>query len=129
MQDNVADMLTRIRNAQAVHKVDVLVPYSKFKEKILAVLLDEGYISGFEVMGEGAKCTLLIILKYYNNAPVIKSITRISKSSLRHYVRAKNIKKVLNGLGVSILSTPKGVCTDRQARSMNVGGEILCNVY
>ncbi len=128
MSDTVADMLTRIRNAHMVHKTHVSVPASKLKESIVKVLAEEGYITGYEVNGEVATKQITIELKYYNNAPVISNIKRISKPSLRVYSKSADIPEVMNGLGVVVISTPKGVMTGQNAKALNVGGEILCSV-
>lgn len=127
MTDPIADMLTRIRNAQRAEKASVSMPSSKLKVAIARVLADEGYIDGFQVH-EGAKPTLEVGLKYYAGRPVIELIERVSRPGLRIYKSCKDIPKVMNGLGVAIVSTPAGVITDRAARSRNVGGEVLCIV-
>ena len=128
MSDPIADMLTRIRNAQMVEKANVSMPASKLKTAIAAVLRDEGYIDGFEVRRDGAKADLQIALKYYAGRPVIERIERVSRPGLRIYRGRNAIPKVMNGLGVAIVSTPKGVMTDRKARQVGVGGEVLCYV-
>lgn len=128
MTDPVADMLTRIRNAQMAEKVSVLMPASKLKVAIASVLKDEGYIDGFAVRPNEGKPVLDVALKYYAGRPVIERIERISKPGLRVYKGKDDLPKVMNGLGVAIVSTPKGVMTDRKARASNVGGEILCIV-
>jgi len=127
MTDPIADMLTRIRNAQRAEKTSVAMPSSKLKVAIARVLADEGYIDGFQVHG-GTKPTLEVALKYYAGRPVIELIERVSRPGLRIYKSCKDIPKVMNGLGVAIVSTPAGVITDRAARSRNVGGEVLCIV-
>jgi small subunit ribosomal protein S8 len=127
MSDPIADMLTRIRNAQAMEKVVVAMPSSKVKVAIAQVLKDEGYIDGFAVRGE-AKPELEVQLKYYAGRPVIEKIERISKPGLRIYRGTNELPRVMNGLGVAIVSTPKGVMTDRKARANGVGGEVLCIV-
>lgn len=128
MSDPVADMLTRIRNGQMAEKLGVSMPSSKLKMAIAQVLKDEGYIESFAVRdGEGKK-ELDIELKYYAGRPVIERIERVSRPGLRIYRGNQNLPKVMNGLGIAIVSTPKGVMTDRQARSVNVGGEVLCIV-
>ena len=130
MSDPIADMLTRIRNAQAVNKAQVSIPASNLKSAIASVMQDEGYITSFAINGDNiAKKTLTIKLKYYDNKPVIESLERISKPSLRLYANKDNIPSVLNGLGVVIISTPKGVMTDVDARKQKVGGEIICKVF
>ncbi|GAB1576945.1 MULTISPECIES: 30S ribosomal protein S8 [Bordetella] len=128
MSDPIADMLTRIRNAQQVDKVTVSMPSSKLKAAIAAVLQDEGYIDGFEVKGTQAKPELEITLKYYAGRPVIERIERVSRPGLRIYKGRSSIPQVMNGLGVAIVSTSRGVMTDRKARANGVGGEVLCYV-
>lgn len=128
MSDPIADMLTRIRNAHAVDKKEVCVPASNLKSAIADVMQKEGYIESFNVDGDGAQKTLTIQLKYYDNKPVIDSLKRVSKPSLRVYAKSTNMPKVMNGLGIVIVSTPKGVMTGQQASAENVGGEVLCSV-
>ena len=128
MSDPIADMLTRIRNAQRVDKASVTMPSSKLKAAIAAVLKDEGYIEDFRVAGEKAKPQLEIALKYYAGRPVIERIDRVSRPGLRIYKGHDAIPQVLNGLGVAIVSTSRGVMTDRKARATGVGGEVLCYV-
>jgi small subunit ribosomal protein S8 len=128
MSDPIADMLTRIRNAQIVQKSAVTMPSSKLKVAIAQVLKDEGYIDGFVVKAEGAKSELEIGLKYYAGRPVIERIERVSRPGLRIYKGRDAIPQVMNGLGVAIVTTPKGVMTDRKARQTGVGGEVLCYV-
>ena len=128
MSDPIADMLTRIRNAQLVQKAVVLVPSSKVKVAIAQVLQDEGYIDGFKVKVDGAKSVLEVVLKYYAGKPVIERIERVSRPGLRVYKGCDAIPQVMNGLGVAIVTTPKGVMTDRKARQTGVGGEVLCYV-
>ena len=128
MTDPIADMLTRIRNAQTAQKGAVVMPSSKLKVAIAAVLKDEGYIDDFAIRENGSKPELDIALKYYAGRPVIERIERISKPGLRVYKGKDDLPRVLNGLGVAIVSTPKGVMTDRKARASNVGGEVLCIV-
>lgn len=128
MSDPVADMLTRIRNAQQAEKASVSMPASKLKVAIAQVLKDEGYIEDFAVRGEGATRELSIGLKYYAGRPVIERIERVSKPGLRVYRGCNELPKVMNGLGVAIVSTPSGVMTDRHARANKVGGEVLCFV-
>jgi len=128
MSDPIADMLTRIRNAQAVDKQVVSMPSSKLKVAIAQVLKDEGYIDGFAVKSEGVKSELEITLKYYAGRPVIERIERVSRPGLRIYRGRDAIPQVMNGLGVAIVTTPKGVMTDRKARQTGVGGEVLCYV-
>ena len=128
MSDPIADMLTRIRNAQAMEKVEVAMPASKVKSAIAKVLKDEGYVEDFRVDGNGAHLQLVIQLKYYAGRPVIEKIERISRPGLRIYKGADELPKVMNGLGVAVVSTSKGVMTDRHARAQGVGGEVLCIV-
>jgi small subunit ribosomal protein S8 len=128
MTDPIADMLTRIRYAQMADKVAVSMPSSKIKVSIAKVLKDEGYIDDFAVRENGGKPELDIALKYYAGRPVIERIERVSKPGLRVYKGTDDLPRVMNGLGVAIVSTPKGVMTDRKARASNVGGEVLCVV-
>src|SRR4029077_10611611 len=128
MTDPIADMLTRIRNAQMTEKATVVMPSSKVKIAIAKVLKDEGYIDGFKVAGEEAKPQLEIALRYYAGKPVIEKIERVSKPGLRVYKSKVDIPKVMNGLGIAIVSTSHGVMTDRKARATGVGGEVLCIV-
>ncbi|MBA4178187.1 MAG: 30S ribosomal protein S8 [Leptothrix sp. (in: Bacteria)] len=128
MSDPIADMLTRIRNAQAVDKSAVKMPSSKLKVAIAQVLKDEGYIDGYAVREETGKPELEIALKYYAGKPVIERIERVSRPGLRIYKGRDAIPQVMNGLGVAIVTTPKGVMTDRKARQTGVGGEVLCYV-
>ena len=128
MSDPIADMLTRIRNAQLVEKASVNMPSSKLKVAIAQVLQDEGYIESFKVTSDGGKSQLEIGLKYYAGRPVIERIERVSRPGLRVYRGKGDIPTVMNGLGVTIISTPQGVMTDRKARATGTGGEILCYV-
>ena len=128
MSDPIADMLTRIRNAQSVDKAVVSMPSSKLKVAIAQVLKDEGYIDGFSVRTDGGKSQLEIALKYYAGRPVLERIERVSRPGLRVYRGREAIPAVMNGLGVAIVTTPKGVMTDRKARQTGVGGEVLCYV-
>jgi small subunit ribosomal protein S8 len=128
MSDPIADMLTRIRNAQSVDKASVSMPSSKLKVAIAQVLKDEGYIDGFAIKGEAGKAELEIALKYYAGRPVIERIERVSRPGLRIYKGRHNIPQVMNGLGVAIVTTPQGVMTDRKARAAGIGGEVLCYV-
>lgn len=128
MSDPIADMLTRIRNAQQVEKITVSMPSSKLKVAIATVLRDEGYIDTFEVKGEKAKPELELSLKYYAGRPVIERIERVSRPGLRIYKGRNDIPQVMQGLGVAIVSTSHGVMTDRKARTVGVGGEVLCYV-
>ena len=130
MTDPIADMLTRIRNSNTVKHETVNVPASKLKVELAKLLKSEGFIADYEVKEEGKFKVITITLKYdAAGKPVITKLERISKPGLRHYSKAKNLQKVLGGLGVAIVSTPKGLLTDRKARKENVGGEVLCYVY
>ncbi len=128
--DPIGDMLTRIRNGQKARKTTITSPASSLRENVLEVLKQEGYIRGYarEKVSEGID-QIKIELKYYENQPVIRSIDRVSKPGRRVYAKIKDLKPINNGLGVVVLSTPKGVLSDGQARELNVGGEILCNVF
>jgi small subunit ribosomal protein S8 len=128
MSDPIADMLTRIRNAQLAEKLSVAMPSSRVKSSIAQVLKDEGYIDDFKVREEDGKPTLEIALKYYAGAPVIEKIERVSRPGLRIYKGRDDIPKIMNGLGIAIVSTSKGVMTDRKARATGIGGEVLCIV-
>ncbi|RYY00876.1 MAG: 30S ribosomal protein S8 [Gammaproteobacteria bacterium] len=128
MQDPLADFLTRIRNAQSVGKTSVLIPSSKLKVNVAQVLLNEGYIAGFSV-SEGVKQELTVELKYFEGKPVIAEIDRVSRPGLRNYAGKEAIPTVRAGLGIAIVSTSKGVMTDRAARAAGVGGEVLCTVF
>ena len=128
MTDPIADMLTRIRNAQMVGQVEVNMPCSKVKVSIAQVLKDEGYIEDFAVRDEGVHRELRIGLRYYAGRPVIERLERVSKPGLRVYKGRDHLPRVMNGLGVAILSTSQGVMTDRKARATWVGGEVLCIV-
>jgi small subunit ribosomal protein S8 len=128
MSDPIADMLTRIRNAQMVEKPNVKMPSSKLKIAIAEVLKAEGYIENFRVGGEQGKSELEIELKYYAGRPVIDKLERVSRPGLRIYKGRHDLPQVMNGLGVAIVTTPKGVMTDRKARQAGIGGEVLCYV-
>ena len=128
MSDPIADMLTRIRNAQLVEKASVAMPSSKLKVAIAQVLQDEGYIESFKVSSDAGKSQLEIGLKYYAGRPVIERIERVSRPGLRVYRGRDAMPQVMNGLGVAIVTTPRGVMTDRKARQTGVGGEVLCYV-
>jgi small subunit ribosomal protein S8 len=128
MHDPISDMLTRIRNAQRADKASVSMPSSKLKVAIAQVLKDEGYVEEFAVRAEDNKPVLDIQLKYYAGRPVIERIERVSRPGLRIYKGSNDIPKVMNGLGVAIVSTSKGVMTDRKARAAGIGGELLCIV-
>ncbi len=130
MNDPLGDMLTRIRNAQMRGKSTVRTPASKLRAWVLDVLKDEGYIRGYEpVKAENGQPELEISLKYFEGEPVIRDLKRVSKPGRRVYAGVKDIPSVRNGLGVSIVSTPKGVMTDAAARTANIGGEVLCTVF
>ena len=128
MSDPVADMLTRIRNGQGTNKVSITMPASKLKKAIAHVLKDEGYIENFAEQEVQGKPVLNIELKYYAGRPVIEKIERVSKPGLRVYKASQGIPEVMNGLGVAIVSTSKGVMTDRKAKAAGIGGEVLCYV-
>ncbi len=128
MSDPISDMLTRIRNAQMAEKVTVVMPSSKLKVAIAKVLSDEGYVDGYKVIDVDGKSSLEIGLKYYANRPVIETIQRVSRPGLRVYKASTDIPRVMNGLGIAIVSTSKGVMTDHKARANGVGGEVLCIV-
>jgi len=128
MSDPIADMLTRIRNAQLAEKLSVAMPSSRVKASIAQVLKDEGYIEDFKVREEDGKPVLDVALKYYAGEPVIEKIERVSRPGLRIYKGRDDIPKIMNGLGIAIVSTSKGVMTDRKARATGIGGEVLCIV-
>ncbi|MBE7523716.1 MAG: 30S ribosomal protein S8 [Burkholderiales bacterium] len=128
MTDPIADMLTRIRNAQMIERATVEMPSSKVKVAIAKVLKDEGYIDGFKLGGEDAKPVLEIALRYHAGRPVIERIERVSSPGLRVYRGKDEMPRVMNGLGIAIVSTSRGVMTDRKARADGVGGEVLCIV-
>ena len=128
--DPIGDMITRIRNAQMRLLNKVIIPSSKFRVKILDVLKQEGYISGYKIVSdENKNNTLSVDLKYNNGLPVIREIKRISKPGRRIYARSSSIPRIQNGLGLAIVSTSKGIMTDNDARSQNVGGELICRVF
>ncbi len=128
MSDPISDMLTRIRNAQMAEKVTVVMPSSKLKVAIAKVLQDEGYVDGFNISDTDGKPVLQIALKYYAGRPVIEKIQRVSRPGLRMYKGCDDLPKVMNGLGIAIVSTSKGLMTDRKARASGIGGEVLCIV-
>lgn len=128
MSDPIADMLTRIRNAQLANKEIVNIPHSRIKQAIANVLKEEGYIENFIIKSENKKNTLEIKLKYYSDNPVIETIKRISKPGLRIYKSSQNLPDVMNGLGIAIVTTSKGVMTGNSARQLGIGGELLCVV-
>ena len=130
MTDPLGDMLTRIRNAQMRKKIKVTSPTSSLRQRVLEVLQSEGYIRGYsKVDFDSGRSELEIELKYYDGEPVIREIQRVSKPGRRVYASVRNLPRVMDGLGVSILSTPKGVMSDAEARDQNVGGEVLCRVF
>ena len=130
LADPIGDMITRIRNAQLRELYHVKIPNSKFREKILEVLKQEGYISNYKHLPDSKnKSSLVVDLKYFNGSPVIKEIKRVSKPGRRIYAKATSIPKIKNGLGLAIVSTSKGIMTDDDARNKNVGGEIICRVF
>lgn len=128
MNDPIADFLTRIRNGQRAHKSFVVSPSSKQREAIASVLKEEGYIQGYSVETQGAKKTITVTLKYFQGKPVIERLDRVSRPSLRVYKSAQEVPKVLDGLGVSIISTSQGMVSDRRARELGHGGEVVCVV-
>lgn len=128
MTDPISDLLTRVRNGQKARKVSVAMPSSKAKVAVAKVLKDEGYITAYSTSDDGNKSELTIELKYFEGAPVIERIERVSKPGLRIYRRQQELPKVLGGLGVAIVSTSAGVMSDRQAREKGIGGEVLCIV-
>jgi small subunit ribosomal protein S8 len=130
MTDPISDLLTRIRNAQMVEKLSVRLPASRIKNAVTKVLLDEGYIGGFEVVKNQAGFPELVIdLKYYAGRPVIEKIDRVSRQSHRRYAGWQELPRPSNGLGISIVSTSKGIMSDRHARAQKIGGEVICTVY
>ena len=129
MQDPIADMLTRIRNAAAAGLEKVSIPLSKEKKAIAQVLKEEGYLTSVSVEGEGVKSQIVVVLKYAGVKPVIEGIERVSKSSCRVHCGSREIPRVRNGLGIVVLSTPKGIMSGRKAAQENVGGEIICRVW
>lgn len=130
MTDPIADMLTRLRNAMAAKKDSVRVPFSRLKSNILELLHKEGYLKGFEVLSDGGKKNLLIYLKYSERGvSVMRTLRRISKPGCRIYRHIKDFKPVKRGIGMAVVSTPKGVLSDRQCRELKIGGEILCEVF
>jgi len=128
MTDSIADMLTRIRNASLVRRKEVVLPYSGVKGAIANILVREGYLEKAEQVKEKIP-QLVLTLKYNNRQPVINHLRRVSKPGHRHYVKHGDLKNVLNGFGLSILSTPKGIMTDAEARKEKIGGELICEVY
>ena len=128
MTDPIADLLTRIRNGQSAGKPEVAVQSSRVKEAIVRVLKDEGYVADYAVRKDGARATLVVALKYHQGKPVIERLERFSRPGLRAYRPKDELPKVMGGLGIAIVSTPKGVMTDREARRSGQGGEVLCVV-
>ncbi len=129
MQDPIADMLTRIRNAAAAGLEKVAIPLSKEKKAVAEVLKEEGYLSSVSIEGEGVKSQIVVVLKYAGAKAVIEGIERVSKSSCRVHCGSREIPRVRNGLGIVVLSTPKGIMSGRKAAQENVGGEIICRVW
>ncbi|MDR2458114.1 MAG: 30S ribosomal protein S8 [Clostridiales Family XIII bacterium] len=129
MTDPIADMLTRIRNANTAYHGNVSVPLSKMKKEIVKILKDEGYIADFEIIGIAPKQEIKITMKYKNKERVISGIKKISKPGLKVYAQVSNVPKVLGGLGVAVLSTSKGIVTDKKARELKTGGEIVCFIW
>ena len=128
MQDPISDMLTRIRNGQSAGKVRVMMPMSKQKSAIAEVLKQQGYVRDFSIEDIEGKSQLAILLRYFEGKPVIEMLKRISRPGLRIYRRKDDLPKVMDGLGIAIISTPKGLMTDRQARTAGCGGEVVCIV-
>jgi small subunit ribosomal protein S8 len=129
LTDPIADFLTRLRNASQSGKAEILAPYSKIKAEIARILKQEGYISAFELESTGKHPRLKVVTKFVNRAPAITGLKRVSKPGLRKYVGAQEVPRVLGGLGISILSTPKGILSGREAKKENVGGELLAFVW
>ena len=129
MTDPIADLLTRIRNAQTANKAEVTMPSSKLKQAVVGVLKEEGYVEDFRVEGEDKKPVLVIRLKYFHGEPVIERIQRVSRPGLRIFKDKASLPKVNGGLGVAIISTSRGVMTDHNARTAGIGGEVLCEVF
>lgn len=129
LTDPIADMLTRIRNANAAKHSSVAIPFSKIKESIANILKNEGYITEYEIKEEGAKKDIVVSLKFVDGEAVVKGLKRISKPGRRVYSSVDNLPKVLGGLGIAIVSTPKGLLTDKECRKHSVGGEVVCYVW
>jgi len=129
MNDPLGDLLTRIRNAQMRNKNKVSSPNSRLRERVLDVLKNEGYIRGYAVVEREGRSEIEVELKYFDGEPVIRELARVSKPGRRVYSSVRNLPRINNGLGVAILSTPKGVMADHDARDANVGGEVLCTVF
>ena len=129
VNDPIADMLTRIRNANQQRHEEVSIPTSKLKVELAKILTNEGFVAGYRVEGEGVKSNIVITLKYKGNERVITVLKRVSKPGLRQYAKSNEIPKVLNGLGIVILSTSQGLLTDKEARAKNIGGEVLAYIW
>ncbi|HAD23795.1 small subunit ribosomal protein S8 [Kandleria vitulina] len=129
VNDPIADMLTRIRNANQQRHEEVSIPTSKLKVELAKILTNEGFVAGYRVEGEGVKSNIVITLKYKGNERVITGLKRVSKPGLRQYAKSNEIPKVLNGLGIVILSTSQGLLTDKEARAKNIGGEVLAYIW
>ncbi len=129
MSDPIADMLTRIRNAQVAKHETVMVPASNIKKAIAKILLQEGYINGVDFINDGPQGSIKVTLKYNGKQPVIAGLQRISKPGLRVYAQSEELPKVLGGLGIAIISTSKGLMTDKEARAAKIGGEVLCYIW
>ncbi len=129
LTDPIADMLTRIRNGNTARHIEVKIPFSKIKKSIAEILKNEGYIVSYEVKEEGTKRDIVVTLKYVDGEAVVKGLKRISKPGRRVYSSVESLPKVLGGLGIAIVSTPKGVITDKECRKHSVGGEVLCYVW
>jgi len=129
VSDPISDMLTRIRNGYMAKRSVVEVPHSGLKEAILKVLKDSGYIESFEVSKDGHVTDINIVLKYNGKEPALSQIRRVSRPSVRIYTRKNKLPKVLGGMGDALISTPKGIMTDKQARKLNLGGEVICEVW
>lgn len=129
LSDPIADFLTRLRNASRVQKAEVVAPYSKLKAEIARILKEEGYIADFELDTTGAHPQIKVTNKFVNRVPAVTGLKRVSKPGLRRYVGANDIPRVLGGMGISILSTPRGILTGKEAKKQNVGGELLAYVW
>ena len=129
VNDPIADMLTRIRNANQQRHEEVSIPTSKLKVELAKILTNEGFVAGYRVEGEGVKSNIVITLKYKGNERVITGLKRVSKPGLRQYAKSNEIPKVVNGLGIVILSTSQGLLTDKEARAKNIGGEVLAYIW
>lgn len=127
--DRISDMITRIRNAYLAHKEKVNVPFTVLMERVAAVLVEEKYITSYQVQGEGVAKTLEITLSYHGHTPALTSIKRVSKPGVRIYSKSKSLRPVLSGMGIAVLSTPQGVMTDRQAKKLKIGGEVLFELW